>query len=196
MDRRRFLLVTASGLSLVAGCTQDREAPEEGTRTEKTPTPQTTTTTSPSPSRGDSPESTATDESNNQSDQATPAARSTSDQVSLAVYPSEEQRPFFDYEYVLITNTGAQSVNMTGYTLEYGTDGSHSYTFDNLTIKPDAQVVVSSRTGDDTVFATYPPIYHRFADFGTETNTSVLNNTNDTVRLTDADGETVVTSSW
>lgn len=119
-----------------------------------------------------------------------------SGRLSLAVYPTEEQRTFFDYEYVVLTNTGAQPFDLTRYTLTYGADGSHSYTFADLTIKPDAQVVVSSRTGEDTVLARAPPIYHRFADFGPETDTSVLDNTGDTVRLLNSDGEAVITATY
>lgn len=196
MNRRDLLFAMAGGFSLVAGCTQGEQSPEEETTTEKQITRQTTTASSPSPVPDDSPESTDTDGQADQSVGATPVVRSTSDQMSLAVYPSEERRTFFDYEYVVLTNTGAQSFDLTGYTLAYGADRSHSYTFGNLTIKPDAQVVVSSRKGDDTILDREPPIYHRFADFGSGTDTSVLNNTGDTVRLLDADGETVVTATF
>lgn len=91
------------------------------------------------------------------------------------IYPDEVERTFFDYEYIELKNERDKKIDVSGYTVNY--DGSHTYTISNLILEPDALLVISSRSGDDTTLARSPPIYHRFAGFGSGKKTSVLDGT-------------------
>ncbi|NHN47320.1 lamin tail domain-containing protein [Halostella sp. JP-L12] len=88
------------------------------------------------------------------------------------VYPREVERTFFDYEYVELENAGDEPLDVSGYVVEY--DDRRTYAVDDLTLEPGALLVVSSRSGDGTVLEQSPPVYHRFAGFGSGAETSAL----------------------
>lgn len=110
------------------------------------------------------------------------------------MFPREVERTFFDHEYVELTNGANGSVDVTGYTLEYGDD--HAYAFPSIDVEPGTQVVVSSRTGSDVTLDRKPPIYHLFADFGQGNETSVLDGASGRLVLRDASGAVVDTYSY
>lgn len=88
------------------------------------------------------------------------------------VYPREIERTFFDYEYIEIKNIGDKQKELSGYEIDFGHD--NRYTIPELVLESGAVLVVSTRSGENTVLDRSPPIYHQFAGFGDEKDTSVL----------------------
>jgi len=105
----------------------------------------------------------------------------------------EVEREYISYEYLSIKNTAEKSRDISGYTVEYGS--GHTYTVSELTLEPGATLSVLSRSGDDTVLVSYPPIYLRFAGLGEGKDTSVLEE-NGTVFLKNSEGDIVAQEKY
>ena len=101
------------------------------------------------------------------------------------VCADEVERTYISYEYLSIENTSDKSQDVSGYTVEYGSH--HTYAIEDLTLEPGAVLSVLSRSGNDMVLQSSPPVYLRCAGFGEGKNTSVLGE-NGTVTLKDSEG--------
>lgn len=104
------------------------------------------------------------------------------------VCADEVERNYISYEYITVENAAETPQNVSGYTVQYGS--SETYQITDLTLEPGARLTIRSRSGDDTVLQSYPPVYIRHAGFGEGINTSVLAE-NGTVSLRDPAGTTV-----
>jgi hypothetical protein len=111
----------------------------------------------------------------------------------VGVYPDEVDRDFLDDEYLLVQNVADDAVDASGYVVEY--PGDRTYRIEDLALEPGAQLAVLSRSGDDVTLASSPPVYLRYAGFGTESDTSVLGESG-TVRLRDDRGTVVAEVSY
>ena len=172
MNRRAFAGALATGLT--AGCLDGSAPSATGDSDDRSTGPDGETT--------DRGEATTVETS---SDTTTAA----SEGIAISgVYPREVERTFFDYEYVELENAGDDPVDVSGYTVEY--DGRRTHAVDDLALEPGATLVLSSRSGEGTVLDRSPPIYHRFAGFGPDDETSVLGE-NGTVVVRDATGDVV-----
>jgi len=104
------------------------------------------------------------------------------------VYADEVDREFIDYEYVLLENDSEDSVDVSGYTIEYQSD--YTFQLDDLVLESGAQLVIATRVGKDTTLASSPPVYLQYAGFGTGSGTSVLNESG-TVRVRNDQGDII-----
>jgi|GEM_PF-3087281 len=111
----------------------------------------------------------------------------------VGIYADEAERTFFDYEYVEFENVGEEPLDVSGYVVDYGSD--RTYTVEDLVLESGATLVVSSRSGEDTILERAPPIYHRFADFGSGVDTSVLSETG-YIAVRDSGGSTVTRAEY
>ena len=126
--------------------------------------------------------------SNTLSGNETTSTSNESQIVINGVYPHEIERTFFDYEYVEIKNTGATKQDISEYQVRY--NDQQEYTVPDITLEPGAVLIVSSRSGENTVLERSPPIYLNFAGFGTGKKTSVLQ-CSGTVELLDSKGNLI-----
>ena len=106
------------------------------------------------------------------------------------VYANEVDREFIDYEYILLVNDSKDSLDVSGYNIEY--QFGYMFEIKDLILEPGAQLVIHSRAGEDTTLASSPPVYLHHAGFGTELDTSVLDESG-TVRVRNSQG-TVISS--
>lgn len=109
------------------------------------------------------------------------------------VYPDEVDRDFLDDEYVLLRNIADDAVDASGFAVEY--PGNRTYRIEDLTLEPGAQLAVLTRSGDDATLTSSPPVYLRYAGFGTGSDASVLGESA-TVRVRDAQGSVVAEVSY
>ena len=109
------------------------------------------------------------------------------------VYPDEVDRDFLDYEYLLVQNVADDAVDTSGYAVEY--PGDRTYRIEDLTLEPGAQIAVLTRSGDDATLTSSPPVYLRYAGFGTGSDASVLGESA-TVHVRDAQGSVVAAVSY
>lgn len=121
-------------------------------------------------------------------------SETTDTELRLAgVYADEVDREFLDYEYVLFKNESDDSVDVSGYSVEYSAD--HTYEVEGLVLEPGAQLALLSRSGQDTKLTSSPPVYLRYAGFGTGSDTSVLGE-NGTIRVRDSEEALVVDAHY
>jgi hypothetical protein len=127
------------------------------------------------------PETTPTDDG---------AEDTTNDLRIVGVYADDIERELLDEEYLLMKNTGADSLDISGYIVEYPTGYSHQIA--DLVLEPDAQVALKSRDGEDSVFQMSPPLYlrHLAAD------TAPLLGKSGTVRVRSTAGDLVAAVSY
>lgn len=104
------------------------------------------------------------------------------------VYANEVDREFIDYEYILLVNDSKDSLDVSGYTIEY--QFGYMFEIEDLILEPGAQLVIHSRAGEDTTLASSPPVYLQYAGFGTGSGTSVLNESG-TVRVRNDQGDII-----
>lgn len=106
------------------------------------------------------------------------------------VYADEVEREFIDYEYILLKNNSKDSLDISGYVIEYPSD--REFKLSNLEIESGAQIAILSREGENTVLESSPPVYLQHAGFNTESDTSVLDKSG-TIRVKNTH-ETIITS--
>lgn len=106
---------------------------------------------------------------------------SSSDNLDIVgIYGNDIDRDFLDGEYLLLENSGENSLDISGYVVEYPSGYTHE--IENLVLEPGARLALMSREGDDSVLETSPPLYLRF--LGAEP--SSLLGESGTVRVRDA----------
>ncbi|EMA71762.1 nuclease [Halorubrum distributum JCM 13916] len=88
-----------------------------------------------------------------------------------------------DDEYIVLENTGSNSVNMDGYTLE--DDANHAYTFDSFTLGAGDSVTIYTGDGSDSDTELY---------WGQDA--PVWNNGGDIVTVRDDNGNVIVQRSY
>jgi len=86
-------------------------------------------------------------------------------------------------EYVTFRNTGDGALDLSGWTVR--DEAAHQYTFENLTLNPNASVTLHTGSGTDTATERY------WGRSG-----AVWNNDGDTVTVRNASGETVLRQSY
>lgn len=127
------------------------------------------------------PESTPTDD----------GAEGTANGLRIAgIYAKDIEREFLDGEYLLIENTGTESLDVSGYIVEYPTDYAHQIA--DLVLEPGAQLALESRDGEDSVFQMSPPLYLR--SLGADM--APLLGKSGTVRVRDTENDIVATVSY
>ncbi|MFB6134657.1 MAG: lamin tail domain-containing protein [Halanaeroarchaeum sp.] len=82
----------------------------------------------------------------------------------IGIYPKAVDRAFVDGEYLVLANTGAGTLDVGGYLLEYPEGTVHELT--DLALESGAQVVLFSRIGTDAVYQMSPPVYVRYLGTG------------------------------
>jgi septal ring-binding cell division protein DamX len=160
-----------------ATATDEETAEEQVTAEETTTEEETTEETTTEAETTDEPAETETDEP---TDTATETADDSTAPLAITEIQADapgEERENLNGEFVTITNTGEEDVDLTDYTVTFG-DGQE-YTFESVTLDAGDSVTVHVGSGDDTdsdVYAGY--------------EAPVLNNDDpDTVTLIDADGD-------
>jgi hypothetical protein len=160
-----------------ATATDEETAEEQVTAEETTTEEETTEETTTEAETTDEPAETETDEP---TDTATETAGDSTAPLAITEIQADapgEERENLNGEFVTITNTGEEDVDLTDYTVTFG-DGQE-YTFESVTLDAGDSVTVHVGSGDDTdsdVYAGY--------------EAPVLNNDDpDTVTLIDADGD-------
>ena len=155
----------------------EETAEEQATAEETTTEEETTKETTAEAETTDEPAETETDEP---TDTATETAGDSTAPLAITEIQADapgEERENLNGEFVTITNTGEEDVDLTDYTVTFG-DGQE-YTFESVTLDAGDSVTVHVGSGDDTdsdVYAGY--------------EAPVLNNDDpDTVTLIDADGD-------
>jgi len=78
----------------------------------------------------------------------------------IGVYADDTERQFLNGEYLLMKNTDSDSLDVSGYVVEYPTGYSHQIA--NLVLEAGAQLALMSRDGENSVFQTSPPLYIRY----------------------------------
>ena len=84
--------------------------------------------------------------------------------TNIQVDASGEDGENLNGESVTIKNTGKKNVNVTGYTLDYGSEGQ-VYEFPELRLSPGATVIVRSGSGQRSVGGSEPPVHDVYANF-------------------------------
>ncbi|WP_232703554.1 hypothetical protein [Halobacterium wangiae] len=108
----------------------------------------------------------------------------------VGVYADDIEREFLDGEYLLMKNTGADSLDVSGYIVEYPTGYSHQIT--DLVLEAGAQFALMSRDGEDSVFQMSPPLYLRYL----AADTAPLLGKKGTVRVQDTEDNLVAAVSY
>lgn len=160
MNRRTFLATSSVGLAVGFAGCQDRLERSDGS---------------------EQPETTPTD--NGAEDTATGLR-------IVGVYADDIDREFLDGEYLLMRNAGTDSLDASGYVVEYPTGYSHQVA--DLVLEPGAQFALMSREGENSVFHMSPPLYIRYL----AADTAPLLGKSGTVRVRDAEDEPVAAVSY
>jgi len=106
------------------------------------------------------------------------------------VYADDIKREFLDGEYLLMENTGTDSLDVSEYVVEYPTSNSHQIA--DLVLEPGAQLVLKSRDGEDAVYQMSPPLYLRYLG----ADTAPLLGKSGTVRVRNTEDEIVAAVSY
>lgn len=90
----------------------------------------------------------------------------------IGVYADEVDREFISGEYLLLKNGSDESLDVSGFVVEYPSDQTHR--MGELVLEPGAQLALLSRSGQNTTLQSSPPVYLRYAGFAVESPSSVL----------------------
>lgn len=130
VNRRQFLATCSAGISLVVAGCQGLIGRNGDS---------------------DQPESTSTDEGDEDT---------TNGLRIIGVYADDVERKFLNGEYVLMKNTGTDSLDISGYVVEYPMGYSHQIA--DLALESGAQFALKSQDGENSVFQMAPPLYLRY----------------------------------
>ncbi|WP_265107895.1 lamin tail domain-containing protein [Halosolutus halophilus] len=111
----------------------------------------------------------------------------------VGVYADEIDREFIDGEYLLLENVSEDSLDVSGYAVEYPSD--HTYQMEKLILEPSAQLILLTREGEDATLTSSPPAYLRYAGFDAGSATSVLG-VNGTVCVRNTHGSIITDISY
>lgn len=108
----------------------------------------------------------------------------------VSVYGQDADREFIDGEFVLLENTATDSLDLSGYVVDFPAD--RTYRIADLALESGARLAVVGRDGRDSVLQMSPPFYLRYL----ETDTGPLLGASGTVRVRDADDAVVADTSY
>lgn len=209
MDRRRFLRITTIvTIPFVTGCigsgggegnsgtpsekktTTEGETILDGKTVAETTSEPTQMTRETDTTASKSTETTSDVTIENPYRQPTPMGTPAKNGLAIVgIHPTEQQREFISGEYITLKNTGNDPIDLSGYILYYS--GKKIYTY-SITLEPGALLYTLTRTGEDTMLATSPPGYIRFADY----EEPILDDNNGTVVVTNTNNKTILKYSY
>lgn len=102
--------------------------------------------------------------------------------------PEEVERKYISYEYLRIRNTGERTVDVTGFTVDYG--NGNEYTIPELELEDGDTLEIKSQTGENTRLEMAPPVYIHYAGFGDSNQTSVMDGSG-VVKLRNRKGDVI-----
>lgn len=102
--------------------------------------------------------------------------------------PEEVERKYVDYEYIRIRNMGEDTVDVTGFTVDYG--NGNEYTIPELELEEGDFLEIMSRAGEDAWADMAPRIWYYYAGFGDSNQTSVMDGSG-TVTFKNQNGEII-----
>lgn len=107
-----------------------------------------------------------------------------------SVYGQDIDREFVDGAFVVLENTAADPLDLSGYAVAFS--GGHTHRFTDLVLEPDARLAVVGREGQDSVLQMSPPFYLRYL----APDSGPLLGSSGTVRVRDTDGAVVADTAY
>jgi hypothetical protein len=108
----------------------------------------------------------------------------------VSVYGQDIDREFVDGEFVVLENTAADSLDLSGYAVEFS--AGHTFRFTDLVLEPDARLAVVGRDGQGSVLQMSPPFYLRYL----EPDSGPLLGSSGTVRVRNANDALVADTTY